>query len=510
MSTSISTSISTDLTQIGLSTAHFSRTGFSRYRRQIVDSQKWYWFDQIGWNPITPQMAAHLAPQRNRYTTSGRRGGKTAWVSKEGSAYMVSGPYSVALVGPNYDLVSSEWNNIKTDLQHPANPHTITAWADNPRAGDLYISLSNGSEVQGFSAAQPGKYPIVSKEWDFLILCEGARIPNLDTLWETQLKGNLSTRLGDMACPTTPKGRDKFLYPRFLAAERGEDDEGFAIRWPAWENIEGFQEDVSKLKSQLSPRAWQQEVLGLFVSWEGAIWIEDGGFDRRVNVIPPLEYIPPWWNRIEVLDPAFSDWGLWGAAVVDDSGVIRVIDEYKFKLKTYSDLAREIIRRRRNMYGDNIPSFIPLYVDPERPEARTELHKASVELERGKPIQSLITCRQADNRVEPGFEVGAGLLQSSMVFITEDCRYIIDCLENHEWAETMTASGNKNQKRDEWIHGSDWFRYLALAPRRPSRKPEEEEKYTGEKMSDILNIGNRQRKNENYIDYIRRARGMEA
>ena len=399
---------------------------------------------------------------------AGRRGGKTAWASKEASGYSIAGPYRVWFAGPSYDLVQMEWSNYTHTLQHEANPHEITHLNSNKQAGNLYLQLSNGAEAEGVSLAQAERNPAIGQEIDLLILCEGARINNLggdDGLWETQLDGNLSSRLGDMICPTTPKGKDKWLHPRFEAAEKGEDEDSFAIRWPAWENVEGFLEDPVRKKRTMSPRAFQQEVLGLFVSWFGAIWIEDCGFSPETHVIPRFKYIPPWWNRIEILDPGWSDWACWIAAVVDSHGVVYIVDELKMKLTRYSELAFEILRRREAMYGrSNVPKHIPLYVDPEEPRARADLP------EEAKRLGGRIACLPADNHVWSGFEAGAERFKSDMFFVTDNCRYIIDALSNHEWSGKVKSNGDKIQKRSEYIHGSDVARYLQLAPIRASRQ----------------------------------------
>jgi hypothetical protein len=445
-----------------------TRRELSLRRREIVDRVKWKWFNDIGWNPHRFQILSHLSKSRFRYTTSGRRGGKTAWASKEASAYSIAGPYRTWFAGPSYDLTQMEWVNYIQTLQNPANPHEIVRLNSNKQSGNLYLQLSNGAEAEGISLAQAERNPAIGQEIDLLVLCEGARISNLggdDGLWETQLDGNLSSRLGDLICPTTPKGKDNWLHPRFEVAEKGNDPDSFALRWPAWENVEGFLEDPVRKKQTMSPRAFQQEVLGLFVSWFGAIWIEDCGFNPELHVIPSFKYIPPWWNRIEILDPGWADWAVWIAAVIDNYGVVYIVDELKMKMTRYSDLAFEILRRRENMYGrSNVPKHIPLYIDPEEPRARADLPAEA------KKLGGRIACLPADNHVWSGFEAGASRFKNDLFFITANCRYIIDSLSNHEWSGNVKSNGDKIQKRSEYIHGSDVARYLQLTPIRASKE----------------------------------------
>jgi hypothetical protein len=449
----------------------WNRKYLSLHRREIVDAQKWYWFDQIDWYPHRGQMAAHQAVARDRYTTSGRRGGKTAWVSKEASAYAVAGPFRIWFAGPNYDLVMMEWNNFIKSLEHPANPHRFIHKFSSPLGGNIYMDMSNGASAKGVSLAQPEKNPKVGEEVDLLVLCEGARINGLGGeggIWEDQLAGNLDSRLGDMVCPTTPKGKDNWLCPRFELAAAGKDPDGWALRWPAWENVEGFLESPIRKWHKLSRRAFMQEVLGMFVSWAGAIWIEDCGFDPDIHVIPRMADVPNWWNRVEIIDTGWSDYAVWIAAVMDEGGVLHIVDEYKCKFTMYRDFAAEIIRRRKIMYPEGIPQHIPVYVDPEEPRAREEMLIQS----RLVDPQNLITCLPANNDVMAGFEAGATRLKTGLMKVTKNCEYIIDSLTNHEWSENVKSNGDKVQKRDAGIHGSDVARYLQLAPLRASKRPQ--------------------------------------
>jgi len=461
-----------------------TRRDLSLRRREIVDSQKWKWFKSIGWKPIVPQILCHTSKARNRYAKSGRRGGKTEWTAHEASAYMIAGPYRVWLVGQSYDLVYKEFRVTLRDLRNPANPHSITDIRDSKDSGHLFVRLSNGAELEGKSTGARDRSPIVGDEIDLLVLCEGARIQNLggdDGIWETELKGNLSSRLGDLIVPTTPAGKDIWLYPRYIAAEKGQAKDSFAISWPAYENIEGFLEDVHKLKREMSPRAFKQEVLGLFVSWAGSIWLQDCRFNPEKHVIDIDYDIPEWWNRVEVIDPGFSAPLFWLAAVVDDIGNTIIVDEVEENKLLTSEVANEIREHRRMMYGDKIPQRIPIHIDPEDARFRAELREYSDMFTMG-----------ANNDVTKGFSEGAILFGADRLFVSSKCKRTIGCLENHEWDDRVDSTGEQIQKRDEWIHGSDTIRYLCLSPyiTRRSRKTEVIVPRAEPTVAEIIQMGN--------------------
>ena len=446
------------------------RRELSLRRREVVDSTKYYYFDNIGYYPHDYQLAFHLSRARNRSECAGRRGGKSASAGHEASAYMQAGPYSVCLVGPTYDDTDKEFTYIVNDVRHDSFPHYIERMVHNVDAGNLYIRCSNGSRVIGKSTVNVEKYPIIGDEYDLLILCEGAKIKGLGGdggLWETQLKGNLATRRGDVIIPTTPAGRDDFVHPRFLLGLSGDDPDYFSIQFPSWANPT-FLEDPVELMKTMSWRAFCEQYMGDFVSWAGSIWLEDCGFDPKVHVIRAFP-IPRWWNRVEVIDPGFADYFFWIAAVMDPHGTLYVVDEFKSRRTRYADLAATIIEHRQRMYGDDEPSHIPVYVDPEDPRCRLEIMKAASEL----PVPAKISCVRADNNVWSGFQAAAARFMSGGEYIFDTCPMVVNALENHEWSDNYNARGNRVEKNDEWKHASDVMRYLQLSKLRSSVEPAE-------------------------------------
>ena len=449
-----------------------TRMDLSLKRREIVDSQKWYWFDRIGWGPHRHQILMHQSLARERWEISGRRGGKSESIGHEASAYMVSGPFNVLLLGPTYDDTYKEFRVVMRDVLHEANPHRGSGMRvlDNKQAGSLYIKLPNGAFLEGKSAGQPTRSPIIGEEYDLMVLCEAAKIAGLGGeggLWETQLQGNLTSRLGDLLGGTTPAGKDDFLYPRVLKGLSGTDPDIWAHQFPAFANP-NYPEDVNKQRKNMSERAFREQVLGEFVSWSGAIWLEDCGFAPETHTFAPFR-VPAYWNRVEVIDPGFSDYFAWIAAVKDEDDNLYGVDEFRTKKTRYKDLARMIIQHRIAMYGDDykeVGNRTRVYVDPEDPRCRAEISAEAREMD------EVIRCFPADNNVFAGFEAGSVRFRTNTAFLFNTLFNSIDALSNHEWQEGLDTKGRHREKRDEYKHFSDLWRYLMLAHIRPSKKPE--------------------------------------
>lgn len=465
----------------------YTREQLSLNRRTIVDKQKWLWFNKIGWKPHRGQMPMHKSLARYRLSCAGRQGGKTAWAAIEASAYMIAGPFKVWFGGPSYELVMREWETFSNALHHPANPHRILEFNNNPRSGHIHMLMDNGAEAHGKSLDVAAKNPAIGDAIDLFVGCEFAQqkyVGGDQGLWNQQIEGDLMTRLGDVILPTTPKGKDKWLHPMFELGLSGADPDYFAHQWPSWENP-AWLENPLKLRKRMSKRAFDEQVRGLFVSWAGAIWLKDCLFDPDKHIIPPLDVIPNWWNRIEVIDPGYSDYLFWIAAVIDRHGVIYIVDEFRAKKMMWDDLASVIYEKRVKMYGkDNMPSHIPVYVDPENPRARADLALAATK--HNPPFQ--IQCMQAVNDVWAGFSSGMSNFGADREFVGKNCVNVIEALENHEWSERYNSKGNRIEERDEHKHGSDVMRYLQMANIAASIEPIVQIKRPGISYDDLMGV----------------------
>ena len=484
--------------------SELGRQQLSLQRQKAVASIRWSWFDTLGYRPhrwqvcfhnswqpdtlqyvidneIPPDKAITLAkPARHRTCVAGRRGGKSESAGHEGSAYMVAGPYKVMIGCPSYDLGYNEFKVIRDDLLNEGSPVNIIELGDNREGGNLKIVTDIGSECSVVSFDKPKKSGH-GQEYDLIILSETGLMDNIggeDGVWNKTLVGAMATRLSETVAPTTPQGRDDWLFPRFIRGckpgsiwreaygiadkDYPYDDDFLSLCWPAYANVVGFNEDINKLKDELPPRIFQEQILGRFVRWSGAIWINDFCFDPNTHIIDSFD-VPSWWNRIEIIDPGYSGLFAWIAAVVSPKGEIFVVDEYSASRTLYEKHIADIIERRISFYkSDYDPArFIAVYIDPEDPRILNEFNSKG------------LTCISADNDVLSGFQQGAFRFSQGSLSIFKNCKQLSDSLRYHEWAKQSGESAKRKEANDRWKHFSDTMRYLCNAPIWSSEVPTE-------------------------------------
>lgn len=470
----------------------FNAIGYTPHQYQVCAHNSWHpgWLEEIikagstnshletQHPPSQPARyrAAENSAARYRFTISGRRGGKTEWAAHEAAAYMIAGPYKVMIGCPSYDLGYKEFRVIMADLMHENSPVRIVDVGDNKEGGNLHIKTDIGSECVVVSFDKPKKSGH-GEEYDLIILSETGLMDNIggeDGIWNKVIIGTMASRKAEVICPTTPQGQDDWLYPRFLAGlpldskwrslyeidpkKYPYDPDYLSLCWPAFANVYGFNEDVVKMKAETPPRIFEEQVLGHFVRWSGAIWINDFCFDPRVHVIDSFD-IPSWWNRIEIIDPGFSGLFGWAALVTDPAGDHFIVDEYYVNRTLYDQHIADILARRKAMYGADIPDFIPVYIDPEDPRIVAEFNAKGM------------ACIPADNDVLVGFQQGAWLFQNDHLHIFSRCKRTVESLKNHEWAKQSGASAKRKEANDKWKHFSDIVRYAANAPKSESIAP---------------------------------------
>ncbi len=206
------------------------------------------------------QYVAMICGIRGGKTYAGaREAGKQAWNSK-------AEPMAVfGIIAPTFNMLDrTTWKEFRYAMR------SLIARENETKK---IITLKNGREVYGFSAEQPDKIRNVT-------LCgfwvdEARECKDFKVLWDVLLGRVLSTR-GKGFVTTSPNSFDD-IHDIFIANRK--PDYG-TVRFSTYENTHLDKQAIDQLASLYDEKYMQQELLGQFVIFEGAVYYT---FNRLFN-----------------------------------------------------------------------------------------------------------------------------------------------------------------------------------------------------------------------------------
>jgi hypothetical protein len=217
------------------------------------------------------------------------------------------------------------------------------------------ITLKNGREVYGFSAEDADKIRNVT-------LCgfwvdEARECKDFATLWDVLLGRVLSTR-GKGFITTSPNSFDS-IHDIFIANRK--PDYG-TVRFSTYENTHLDKSAIDELASKYDEKYMQQELMGQFVIFEGAVYytfnrVHNAG-DLAFKVAQYNPNIPLWLACDFNIDP--MAWVIMQPGINQQTRLkeVYVIDEIYMKNSNTTDACQEFKNRYQNhnqgivLYGD--------------------------------------------------------------------------------------------------------------------------------------------------------------
>jgi len=188
-----------------------------------------------------------------------REAGKQAWNSK-------AEPMAVfGIVAPTFNMLDrTTWKEFRYAMR------PLIARENETKK---IITLKNGREVYGFSAEQPDKIRNVT-------LCgfwvdEARECKDFKTLWDVLLGRVLSTK-GKGFITTSPNSFDD-IHDIFIANKK---EHYGTVRFTTYENTHLDKSAIDELARLYDAKYMQQELLGQFVIFEGAVYYT---FNRLLN-----------------------------------------------------------------------------------------------------------------------------------------------------------------------------------------------------------------------------------
>lgn len=377
---------------------------------------------KLRYQPHVGQQTVHKSRARHRVNAAGRRFGKSQVGGHELTpqaykAYLNRGILEELglrqeywIVGPNYTDSEKEFRVVYNDLKRLKFPFDRPGTYNNPRSGEMQVSLWQGKfMILAKSAMHPES--LVGEGLHGAVMAEAAKMK--DSVWSKYVRPTLSDFNGWSLWNSTPEGRNHF-FDKWNDGQNPKMVDWESWRHPSWINnfvyprgcspealaamksdrppeaadlaALGVDAEIISLYYDLGPTMFAQEIECSFSEYAGRVYYD---FDEEVHVTD-LEYNP---GR-----PLFiaTDYGFTNPNVAlfiqtDVWDNVYVLDEYYMSGRTEDEFAEDIINHPR--LGPMARNATSLFPDPEDPGATKTLEnkwKVRAQGNTGGPIKDRI------------------------------------------------------------------------------------------------------------------------
>ncbi len=243
---------------------------------------------RIPYRPRYPEVHRVLETHRFTVLVAHRRFGKTVLSINHllKQALLCSKPRGIyAYVGPlRNQAKATAWNYLK-HYSGPVPDRRVNE-------GELSIKLPNDATIRIFGADNPDA--LRGLYFDGVILDEVAQMKS--EVWQEIIQPALADRQGWALFIGTPKGINLFsdLYYDALKRESKGDPNWTALSFPVSQTDALPQEEVDRLKSELSDNAFRQEMLCDFAASSDNVLITIDEVNSAVEAPVDLEAMMPW------------------------------------------------------------------------------------------------------------------------------------------------------------------------------------------------------------------------
>jgi len=414
--------------------------------QQVVDIS-------TGYKPRPLQMQIHRDMKRFSVIAIHRRFGKTVLAVNElidaALKCKLHNP-RMAYIAPYYKQAKSvAWAYLKDFCYQIPN---AKAYESELRI-DIPVGMNNGkpsiARIQLFGCDPPDA--LRGLYFDSVALDEYGNMPQ--SLWNEVLRPALSDRKGKCTFLGTPNGKNHFYTMYMDAAAKMEQGhpEWYAATFRADETRIIDPDELASAKENMPESDFRQEFL---CDWaaavKGAFYSDEMNRARSQGRVMRIPY-----ERGLPVNLAFD------LGIDDQTAVwffqcfrseIRLIDYVEWADKGLIDVLKDI-KEMPYVYGETIMPW-----DVNIRELTTGRARLEVAEELGFDV--LVAKKM---NVEDGINACRTLL-SQCYFDESNCQRGIDCLENYRKKyDPRTSSFLMRPEHDEFSHGADAFRYLAVA-----------------------------------------------
>jgi len=234
---------------------------------EITEVSLWDFFRLVlGYDPHEGgQIEFHASTKRFRILACGTRWGKTLAAAMEAIALLIFHvDWRGWIVAPSYELASKTFRYV-LEYSLAKIPHLVETYSFSRQS--MFIRYRTGGELFCKSADNP--ISLLGEALDFIILDEGTATK--EEIWPVYCRPRLADREGSAIFIGTPKGRNWF-YPLFMRGQDPLEEDYQSWHHTTMDNPYIKPEEIKKLEQDMPKRAYEQEVLAMFLSDAGGVF----------------------------------------------------------------------------------------------------------------------------------------------------------------------------------------------------------------------------------------------
>ena len=391
------------------------------------------YMELLGIEPNTSQNAIINAINNPKYrflcAAISRRQGKTYISNIIGQLICLVPNSHVLLMSPNYSL-----SQISFDLQRNLIKHfDLEVIRDN--AKDKVIELSNNSTIRMGSINQVDS--VVGRSYDLIIFDEAALVDGRDA-FNVALRPTLDKDNSKAIFISTPRGRNNYFAEFYYRGFSEEFPEWSSVKATWHENPRVSESDIVEAKKTMSAAEFAQEYMADFNTYEGQIW----SFNHETQLADLSNFDTSKMDVFAGLDVEYKDPTAFCVIGYDwDEKKYYLLDEYLDSERTTEQHAA-MIRKLVDKWDIDY-----IYIDSAAQQTRFDFAQ-----------NYDITTVNAKKSVLDGIGHVAGIVDNDDLFVHQNCREAIMCLDQYQWDPNPNLM-KERPKHDGASHMADAIRY---------------------------------------------------
>lgn len=368
---------------------------------------------------------------RFRVANCGRRFGKTILASEEIKAKAVASECRIAYIAPTYgqarDII---WQTLVKELKPIAekiNESRLEIEVKNLKGTTSLIQLRGWESIE----------TLRGQKFHFIVIDEVAMMRNFWIYWQEVIIPTLTDTKGEVLFISTPKGFNHF-YELYNLELNNEDWKSF--HFTTYDNPHIEQDEIDKLKAQMTEDRFAQEYLAEFKRTEGLVYKEFNRDRHIYKELPPLAFI----EVISGVDFGFTN-PTAAYKILKDYDNRYWIDVEWYKTGQTNDQIAEIV----SSFGAN-----KVYPDPEAPDRILELKRKGI---------NCLEVNKGKDSIKNGISKIRELLKQNRIFVNSECKNLIWEFETYSYPEKRPDNPEPEVPIKENDHALDAIRYAIVS-----------------------------------------------